>query len=295
MTPPLAGCEERGASPRLFSGGLTTCPERRNMENPMRDYSRAEIDRLGSRLRKMARPEGEDISLYVDWSRSFGAALEEIESELDSRAGRIEQSGGFLRSSRIKQIGSVAAKLRRMRTKLSGLEDIAGCRVVVPTPNDVDQLLVECVTLCVSRVRDYRVLPHNGYRALHLIVRADDGKPIELPLRTRAQHAWANLTERFASILDPDLKYGGGSAQERSLLDQFSFLGTPRRSIATSFLGRPIVRRRRQGDAKGEGGYGRGTRRDRAAARSTGDELMMEVERFVKLCKSLYPSGGMES
>ena len=39
------------------------------------------------------------------------------------------------------------------------------------------------------------------------------------------------------------------------------FLGTPRRSVATSFLGRPIVRRRRQGDAKGEGGYGRGTRR----------------------------------
>ena len=26
-----------------------------------------------------------------------------------------------------------------------------------------------------------------------------------------------------------------------------------------------------------------------------GDELMMEVERFVKLCKSLYPSGGMAS
>ena len=26
-----------------------------------------------------------------------------------------------------------------------------------------------------------------------------------------------------------------------------------------------------------------------------GDELMMEVERFVKLCKSLYPSRGMES
>ena len=103
------------------------------MEEPMRDYSRAEIDRLGSRLRKMARPEGEDISLYVGWSRSFGAALGEVESELDSRAGRIEQSGGFLRSSRIKQIGSVAAKLRRMRTKLSGLEDIAGCRVVVPT------------------------------------------------------------------------------------------------------------------------------------------------------------------
>ena len=56
----------------------------------MRDYSRAEIDRLGSRLRKMARSEGKDISLYVDWSRSFGAALEEVESELDSRAGTVK-------------------------------------------------------------------------------------------------------------------------------------------------------------------------------------------------------------
>ena len=25
------------------------------------------------------------------------------------------------------------------------------------------------------------------------------------------------------------------------------------------------------------------------------DELMMEVDRFVKLCKNLYPLGGMES
>ena len=264
------------------------------MEEPMRDYSRAEIDRLGSRLRKMARPEGEDISLYVDWSRSFGAALEEVESELDSRAGRIEQSGCFFRSSRIKQIGSVAAKLRRMRTKLSGLEDIAGCRVVVPTPDDVNQMLVECVTLRVSRVRDYRAQSHNGYRALHLIVRADDGKPVEVQLRTRAQHAWANLTERFASILDPDLKYGGGSAQERSLLDQFSFWGhhvdlsQHRFSVARLYA-----------DADKE------MQRVKAATVAApdaielprdrrGDELMMEVERFVKLCKSLYPSGGME-
>ena len=37
----------------------------------MRDYSRAEIDRLGSRLRKMARSEGEDISLYVGLEPKF--------------------------------------------------------------------------------------------------------------------------------------------------------------------------------------------------------------------------------
>ena len=260
----------------------------------MRDYSRAEIDRLGWRLRKMARSEGEDISLYVDWSRSFGAALEEVESELDSRAGRIEQSGGFLRSSRIKQIGSVVAKLRRMRTKLSGLEDIAGCRVVVPTPDDVDQLLVECVTLCVSRVRDYRAQSHNGYRALHLIVRADNGKPVEIQLRTHAQHAWANLTERFASILDPDLKYGGGSAQERSLLDQFSFWGhhvdlsQHRFSVARLYADADKAMQRVKADTVAAPDAIE-LPRDRR-----GDELMMEVERFVKLCKSLYPSRGME-
>ena len=56
----------------------------------MRDYSRAEIDRLGSRLRKMARSEGEDISLYVGLEPKFGAALEEVESELDSRAGTVK-------------------------------------------------------------------------------------------------------------------------------------------------------------------------------------------------------------
>ena len=145
-----------------------------------------------------------------------------------------------------------------------------------------------------SCVRDYRVQSHNGYRALHLIVRADDGKPVELQLPTRAQHAWANLTERFPSILDPDLNYDDGSAQERSLLDQFSFWGhhvdlsQHRFSVARLYAGADKEMQRVKADTVAAPDAIELPRHRR------GDELMMEVERFVQLCKSLYPSGGME-
>ena len=260
----------------------------------MNGYSRGEIDRLGSRLRKVTRPSAEDVSLYVEWSRGHVAALSEVDLELDTRIKRVQRTGTFARSSRIKQISSVAAKLRRLQTKLSGLEDIAGYRVVVPSPDDVDRLLVECVTLHISRFRDYRVQPNNGYRALHIIVRAVDGKPVELQLRTRVQQAWADLTERFASEVDLELKYGGGPVQSRRLLDQFSVWG-----------GHVDMSRRRfsvaQAYASAEEAM-REIRVDTLAAPVTievppgrrGDLLIEEVARFVNLCDGLYPSRGNE-
>ena len=160
--------------------------------------------------------------MYTAWSKGFVAAATTVEAEVAARAHIL---GGFQVSSRIKQIRSTSAKLRRMSTRLSSLEDIAGCRVVAPTLDDIDRLLIELMTLRISRVRDYRSAPHNSYRAVHLTVRDGSGTAVELQLRTEIQHGWAGMAERWAATIDPDLKYGGGPLAEQEALAKLARIG----------------------------------------------------------------------
>lgn len=49
-----------------------------------------------------------------------------------------------------------------------------------------------------------------------------DGKPIEIQVRTALQHSWAELSEKYADVIDPAIKYGGGPELVRTLLTRFS-------------------------------------------------------------------------
>lgn len=160
--------------------------------------------------------------MYTAWSKSFVSATTAVEEEVAARARVL---GGFQVSSRIKQIRSTSAKLRRMSTRLSSLEDIAGCRVVAPTLDDIDRLLIQLMTLRISRVRDYRSNPHHSYRAVHLTVRDGSGAAVELQLRTEIQHGWAGMAERWPATIDPDLKYGGGPLAEQEALAELARIG----------------------------------------------------------------------
>lgn len=189
----------------------------------MDQLSKSEIDRLGKRLRAPGDRSAEDASLYVSWSAGYTAALQEVQKEVEKRAAKIELAGTI--TSRIKQIDSTVAKLRRMKTRLSSLEDIAGCRIVVGTPLDIARIVEQCDSLDTTRVRDYCEDSNDGYRALHITVRASDGRLVEVQLRTDAQDRWAYLVERLCRRAGKDLKYGGGTPSMRTSLDTLSALG----------------------------------------------------------------------
>ena len=104
---------------------------------------------------------------------------------------------------------------------MSDLEDIAGCRAIVPTLPDVERVILDCTKLSITRTRDYRGEDRNGYRTVHLTLRSSDGLAVEFQIRTRIQHAWAQLTERAAAVAGMDVKYGGGPADIREALDSF--------------------------------------------------------------------------
>jgi putative GTP pyrophosphokinase len=178
------------------------------METP----SKAQIDRLGERLRAQAFGEAE-LRLLDEYRRTFGPAYDRVVANVQRIIG-VPVSGRPAKST-----SSIIEKLNRESIRLSQMQDIAGCRAIVADlaqqDGAVNAILRESDSVAIL---DRREKPSHGYRAVHLIVR-EDGKPIEVQVRTSLQHAWAEMSEKLADTIDPSIKYGGGPTPVRELLD----------------------------------------------------------------------------
>jgi putative GTP pyrophosphokinase len=179
--------------------------------------SKTQIDRLGGRL-KGAEPTESDLRELDEYRRSFSEAYEKG-LWTSSRFGR-DLTG------RIKSNASIIAKLQRESIRLTQIQDIAGCRIVVA--NSSDQNLVVLGLADVGRdaaVVDRRRNPSHGYRAVHVIARFDD-YPVETQVRTELQHRWAEVSEKYSDVIDPAIKYGGGNPNiQQELLRVSSDIG----------------------------------------------------------------------
>ena len=118
-------------------------------------------------------------------------------------------------SQRLKRATTILDKLRREPTMaLSRMQDIGGCRSIVPSVADlraIQQRLTR--NRPPLRVTDYIASPRSsGYRAVHVVVQYDD-RCIEVQLRTQAMHEWAVAVERFGGQMGEDLKSGRGPRQ----------------------------------------------------------------------------------
>jgi ppGpp synthetase/RelA/SpoT-type nucleotidyltranferase len=121
-----------------------------------------------------------------------------------------------------KSTTALADKLERQHARLSQVQDIAGCRVVVEDVFLQEAALAAMeVYLDTPAVFDRRIHPSHGYRAVHLIAQVD-GRRVEVQLRTELQHLWAEISEKLSDIVDPALKYGVGSQAELEFLRNLS-------------------------------------------------------------------------
>ena len=103
--------------------------------------------------------------------------------------------------------------------RLSQMQDIVGCRVVVNDLTDQNQAIERiCARFPEYQIDDRREHHQNGYRAVHFIVRLTNGNTVEVQIRTVCQNSWANTCERLADTFDPAFKYGGGSVELREPL-----------------------------------------------------------------------------
>lgn len=117
---------------------------------------------------------------------------------------------------------SIVSKLKRGSVKLDKIQDIAGCRVVLEDIKAQDEAVERIRQLFPGcRIVDRRLAPSHGYRAVHVIPIVLEHS-IEIQLRTRLQHEWAQLSEKQADRCGVQLKYGGGPPRIREFLETTS-------------------------------------------------------------------------
>jgi GTP pyrophosphokinase len=165
-------------------------------------FSKTQINKLGDRLRH-ADPTADDLRLLDSYRLSFADVATTVVAKLR------EQLGLVANERAAKSTPSIVAKLRREKTRLTTMQDIAGCRVVVETLHDQDRTVAQILTLFPdATIIDRRDRPSHGYRAVHVITSSE--KPVEIQIRTALQHKWAEMSEKLADVVDPRLKYGEG-------------------------------------------------------------------------------------
>jgi len=101
------------------------------------------------------------------------------------------------------------------------MEDIGGCRVVLPTLDEVQAVVARIRNNWPeAAVTDYIAHPkEDGYRGVHVVKRRG-GRLVEVQLRTMRQHEWAEAIEVFSPVVGFNLKDGGGPADLREYFKQ---------------------------------------------------------------------------
>lgn len=173
--------------------------------------SKTQIDHLGNRLRKDDISD-DDLRLLDLYRRDFFEAYEIVVGTIREKLS-LEPTGRPAKSTT-----SISDKLRRESIRLSQVQDIAGCRIIV-ADIAAQEATVELLKGLFENtaVVDRRKQPSHGYRAVHVIVNCL-GKAIEIQIRTQLQHLWAELSEKFSDLVDPAIKYGGGDERIRMIL-----------------------------------------------------------------------------
>ena len=191
------------------------------MSNDELHVSKSAVRRAGSTLRRFAREEATDaeadeaLGVIDAYRRSFSDPLNAVAA-----------LGGILRESGIQ--GEVSQRLKRMLTiaqkivvresglDLSRMQDIGGCRVVLDSDDVADLRRFEGL-VCdywgdgCKRSSNYVDRPReSGYRAIHIVV-VQDGRMIEIQLRTQRMHLWAELVESLSGVLGTNYKQDGDS------------------------------------------------------------------------------------
>lgn len=182
----------------------------------MAQLTKSQVRALGERLAR-GPANRVDINLLEAFRASFEPAYEFVVGQLTNM--------GYVPTGRsAKTTASIAAKVRRERTNLWRMQDIAGCRIVVEDPiSQALALLRVADALKTARVDDRRNRPSNGYRAVHVIVE-HEGRHVEVQIRTNLQQAWAEACEKAADVFDSRIKYGEGPDDVLAALGDLSTL-----------------------------------------------------------------------
>lgn len=185
-------------------------------------YSKGQIERAGKLLGTIVQRSSEVEEAFRilhnwRWHHAYPMVRER------AKLTRIVKQHGGLTAGRLKRTSSIRKKLFRTNIKLDQMQDLVGCRAILPDMESLNEALEKYTSIeqggRVQRTIDYIAQPKlSGYRSTHLIVKFDEngigerhlGCKVELQLRTQLQHDWATTVEAAGAWRDEDLKAGEG-------------------------------------------------------------------------------------
>jgi ppGpp synthetase/RelA/SpoT-type nucleotidyltranferase len=184
-------------------------------------YSKTKIDKAGQALAKNEfKSEDDQIEseiIFDDFRRAHLQPLTESTYLIQNWLSQFDKQ--YYIAQRLKRRPQILRKMGRFSVRLTQLQDIGGNRVIVDANADVEALrrflherIKKASDISLYRETDYRTLGRDdtGYRSLHMILEKA-GVKIELQLRSRAQHHWAESIERTSVIYGHHLKENEGA------------------------------------------------------------------------------------
>jgi GTP pyrophosphokinase len=148
--------------------------------------------------------EIEDLAFRFLEPDTYRGLARQLEAKRAAREAFVERAAADLKAllasnglratvtGRPKHLFSIHNKMKRKGRSLEGILDLRGLRVIVETVPQcyaaLDQVH-QLWSVIESEFDDYIARPKpNGYRSLHTVVRASDGQPLEVQIRTREMH-----------------------------------------------------------------------------------------------------------
>lgn len=206
---------------------------------PKSAYAKAEVRRAGKLLAQEliwsdenAPAIREAFAIANSWRDSHAFPMRSIRYHVLHSMRRLGIQG--LSAARLKRMRAIRMKLGRSPITLDKLQDLGGCRFILPTITDVHALtdaLRSRIPHTLRSERNYITEPKpDGYRSQHLMFTyvgrkgrvVHDGCRIEVQVRTRLQHSWATTVEAVGLFRGEQLKNYQGSGEWLRLFELMS-------------------------------------------------------------------------
>lgn len=211
--------------------------------------SRGEVNRAGKALvsETLSRIDRATVLNTINnWRSSHSYPLQTAKMNLRTKAKKVNSRA--IVAQRLKRLSSIAVKLRRNpNMKLSQMQDIGGCRAIMPSIESLRELAVLFEKAIAKNPpkkarektsRDGKERPRtrsgwelaerynyitnpkpDGYRSYHYVFQYQskfkekqiyNGLRIEFQIRSQAQHYWATAVEAVSTFTEQALKSGIG-------------------------------------------------------------------------------------
>jgi len=161
------------------------------------NLSQKQINKIGKKFRDNIY-EDEDINILEFYRSSYDEILIDYINQITSKIKN--DFSKFIITGRLKRTYSIIRKLKRKNNHgmdLTRMSDIAGLRIIVQDLN-YQKKIIDLLNgfFNIEKIYDYRDSEKN-YKSVHLIIKNEENKLIEIQIRTMAQQTWADESETF--------------------------------------------------------------------------------------------------